>query len=110
MLQAKSSLSRIVEDLEKGREREIAIARNGRPLAKLVSLKNRRVHRPTLFGGHCRVRPAPLLNEKPDRKTYARTDSGKGKHCAGRRGHRYGKVRSRTPRILLVQEVTTNRN
>jgi len=36
MLQAKSSLSRLVESIEQGREREIVIARNGRPAAKLV--------------------------------------------------------------------------
>lgn len=36
MLQAKSSLSRLVEAIEQGREREIVIARNGRPAAKLV--------------------------------------------------------------------------
>ncbi len=36
MLEAKSSLSRLVEALEQGREREIIIARNGRPAAKLV--------------------------------------------------------------------------
>lgn len=38
MFQAKSSLSRLVEDIEKGRESEIIIARNGRPAAKLVPL------------------------------------------------------------------------
>jgi antitoxin (DNA-binding transcriptional repressor) of toxin-antitoxin stability system len=38
MLQAKSSLSRLVEAIELGREREIVIARNGRPVAKLVPL------------------------------------------------------------------------
>lgn len=36
MLQAKSSLSRLVEAIEQGREREIIIARNGRPAARLV--------------------------------------------------------------------------
>jgi len=36
MLEAKSSLSRLVESIEQGREREIVIARNGRPAAKLV--------------------------------------------------------------------------
>jgi prevent-host-death family protein len=36
MLQAKSSLSRLVEAIERGQEREIVIARNGRPAAKLV--------------------------------------------------------------------------
>lgn len=38
MFQAKSSLSRLVEDIEMGRESEIIIARNGRPAAKLVPL------------------------------------------------------------------------
>lgn len=36
MLQAKSRLSRLVEAIEQGWEREIVIARNGRPAAKLV--------------------------------------------------------------------------
>lgn len=36
MLQAKSSLSRLVEAIETGQEKEIVIARNGRPAAKLV--------------------------------------------------------------------------
>lgn len=38
MLQAKSSLSRLVESLEQGQKREIIIARNGKPAAKLVSI------------------------------------------------------------------------
>ena len=38
MLEAKSSLSRLVESVELGREREIIIARNGRPAARLVSM------------------------------------------------------------------------
>ena len=38
MLQAKSSLSRLVEAIEQGEEREIIIARNGRPAAKLVAI------------------------------------------------------------------------
>lgn len=39
MLEAKSSLSRLVADLEDGVEREIVIARNGRPVARLVPLE-----------------------------------------------------------------------
>lgn len=39
MLQAKSSLSRLVEVIERGEEREIVIARNGRPAAKLVPVE-----------------------------------------------------------------------
>lgn len=38
MLQAKSTLSQLVEIIEQGREREIVIARNGRPAAKLVPM------------------------------------------------------------------------
>ena len=38
MVEAKSSLSRLVEDIELGRESEIVIARNGRPVAKLVPM------------------------------------------------------------------------
>ena len=38
MLQAKSSLSRLVEALEAGEEREIIIARNGKPAARLVPI------------------------------------------------------------------------
>ena len=38
MLQAKSSLTRLVEAIEQGREREIVIARNGRPAARLVPI------------------------------------------------------------------------
>jgi antitoxin (DNA-binding transcriptional repressor) of toxin-antitoxin stability system len=39
MLEAKSNLSRLVESLELGKEREIVIARNGRPAAKIVALE-----------------------------------------------------------------------
>lgn len=42
MLQAKSSLSRLVEAIEQGEEREIVIARNGRPAAKLVPIESPR--------------------------------------------------------------------
>ena len=38
MLQAKTSLSRLVEAIEQGREREIVIARNGRPVARLMPM------------------------------------------------------------------------
>ena len=41
MLEAKSSLSRLVEAVESGAEQEIIIARNGRPAAKLVAIKPR---------------------------------------------------------------------
>ncbi len=38
MLQAKSSLSRLVEAIEQGEKREIVIARNGHPAARLVPI------------------------------------------------------------------------
>lgn len=38
MLDAKSSLSRLVEAVESGAEAEIVIARNGKPAAKLVPM------------------------------------------------------------------------
>ncbi|WP_157271468.1 type II toxin-antitoxin system Phd/YefM family antitoxin [Azohydromonas aeria] len=37
--QARTSLSRLVEAIEQGQEREIVIARNGRPAARLVPLE-----------------------------------------------------------------------
>ncbi len=41
MLEAKSSLSRLVEAVESAAEREIVIARNGKPAAKLVPIEYR---------------------------------------------------------------------
>ena len=38
MLEAKSRLSRLVEAVESGVEREIVITRNGRPAARLVPI------------------------------------------------------------------------
>ena len=38
MLEAKSTLSRLVESVESGQIREVIIARNGRPAAKLVPI------------------------------------------------------------------------
>lgn len=38
LLQAASSLSSLVDEIEKGEETEIFITRNGRPAAKLVAL------------------------------------------------------------------------
>ena len=38
MLEEKSTLSRLVEAIEAGRESEIIIARNGRPVARLVPI------------------------------------------------------------------------
>jgi prevent-host-death family protein len=39
MLEAKSSLSRLVQAVETGPEDEIVIARNGRPAARLVAIR-----------------------------------------------------------------------
>ena len=36
MLQAKANLSRLVDAIERGAQREIIIARNGRPVARLL--------------------------------------------------------------------------
>ena len=40
MLQAKSNLSKLVDLVESGQQREIVIARNGRPAARLVPLRD----------------------------------------------------------------------
>jgi antitoxin (DNA-binding transcriptional repressor) of toxin-antitoxin stability system len=58
MLEAKSSLSRLVEAIESGKEREIIIARNGRPAAKLVPI--------TAFGSDKRIGVAKGLFVIPD--------------------------------------------
>ena len=42
MLEAKTHLSRLVEAIELGHAREVVIARNGRPVARLTSLEPRR--------------------------------------------------------------------
>lgn len=49
MLEAKTSLSRLVEAVESGLENEIVIARNGKPAAKLVPL-GAPVVKPIRFG------------------------------------------------------------
>ncbi len=42
ILQAKSTLSRLVAAVESGEEKEIIIARNGKPVARLVPLEPKR--------------------------------------------------------------------
>jgi prevent-host-death family protein len=42
MLEAKSNLSKLVEAVESGAEKEVIIARNGRPAARLVPLEQRK--------------------------------------------------------------------
>lgn len=44
MLDAKTHLSRLVDSLEQGTEREFIIARHGRPAARLVPLGNASAH------------------------------------------------------------------
>jgi antitoxin (DNA-binding transcriptional repressor) of toxin-antitoxin stability system len=58
MLQAKSSLSRLVHAIEQGDAREIVIARNGRPAARLVRIETPPVGR--------RIGVAKGLFEVPD--------------------------------------------
>jgi antitoxin (DNA-binding transcriptional repressor) of toxin-antitoxin stability system len=40
MLEAKTHLSRLVDEIERGTETEIIIARNGRPAVKLVAMQS----------------------------------------------------------------------
>lgn len=41
MPEAKSTLSQLVDAIEQGQEKEIILARNGRPVARLVPLETR---------------------------------------------------------------------
>jgi prevent-host-death family protein len=41
IFEAKTNLSRLVEQVETGREKEIIIARNGRPVARLAPLETK---------------------------------------------------------------------
>jgi prevent-host-death family protein len=43
MLQAKTNLSKLVEAVESGAEEEIIIARNGKPAARLVPIKQSKI-------------------------------------------------------------------
>ncbi len=45
VLEAKNQLSRLLERVENGSEQEIVIARHGRPVARLVPLKEQPVER-----------------------------------------------------------------
>jgi antitoxin (DNA-binding transcriptional repressor) of toxin-antitoxin stability system len=58
LFEAKSNLSRLVDDIEQGRAREIIIARNGKPAARLVAMG----HAPALK----RIGAAKGLFEVPD--------------------------------------------
>jgi antitoxin (DNA-binding transcriptional repressor) of toxin-antitoxin stability system len=45
MHEAKSNLSRLVESLESGRESEVTISRNGRPIVKMTLIKDEKPKR-----------------------------------------------------------------
>jgi len=68
MLEAKSNLSRLVEAVESGAEREIIIARNGKPAAMLVPIRVRptgpRIGAAKIGGAEARIEtpmPDPVL-------------------------------------------------
>lgn len=50
MLDAKTSLSKLVHEIETGEAQEFIIARNGRPAARLVPLNSPRVDRSRRIG------------------------------------------------------------
>lgn len=52
MLEAKTQLSRLIEDAHRGKD--IVIARNGKPVARLVPIK-RRALKPGLLKGKIRI-------------------------------------------------------
>lgn len=66
MLEAKTHLSRLVERIEKGEEREIIIARNGRPVAKLTPLSAEDA-KPKLRPGLMRGKVPSMTQEEFDR-------------------------------------------
>lgn len=62
MLDAKTQLSRLVQQVETGAEAEIVIARNGRPVAKLVPM-NVRSKIPRRLGTLAGLYPSFTLEE-----------------------------------------------
>ena len=66
MLEAKSSLSRLVASIEQGLEQEIIIARHGRPVAKLVPIQENTTR--------TRIGIAKGLFDIPDNIDNANTD------------------------------------
>ena len=88
MLDAKTNLSKLVEAVEKGDEAEIVIARNGKPVARLVPLGTGQ-RRP--IGLHDGEYPDISLEElNADDEEIARMFYGDDHAAAGRR-----KVRNR---------------
>jgi len=79
MLEAKTHLSRLVERIEKGEEREIIIARNGRPVARLAPLVEEgagRKLRPGLLAG--KYPSVPQEEFDADNEAVRRLFEGKG--------------------------------
>lgn len=64
MLEAKTNLSKLVDQVESGAEKEIVIARNGRPAAKLVALGAK--EKPKLRLGLADGKYAPMSIEDLD--------------------------------------------
>lgn len=75
MLEAKSSLSRLVEAVESGAEQEIVIARNGKPAAKLVPVGPSATRGPRL--GVARGKFSVPSSIDIDNKVIARLLAGK---------------------------------
>lgn len=66
MLEAKSTLSRLVEAVESGAEKEIIIARNGKPAARLVPVSTpaREIRFGLAEGMFSTPEPDPALEEE----------------------------------------------
>jgi prevent-host-death family protein len=65
MFDAKTNLSRLVEAVESGREKEIVIARNGRPAARLVPIEA------AMAGRRIGIAKGKFLAPEPDPKLDA---------------------------------------
>jgi prevent-host-death family protein len=79
MHEAKTRLSQLVEQLESGREKEIIIARNGRPVARLIRADSRSVveNRIGVGKGDFSVpEPSPELDTEVERLFIAERPTG----------------------------------
>lgn len=65
MLEAKNQLSRLVEAIESGEQGEVVIARNGRPVARLTSLRPARPERRLGVARGCFPVPASIDAANP---------------------------------------------
>jgi len=77
MLEAKSSLSRLVEAVESGLEQEIIIARNGKPAAKLVPIGSPSDRGPRIGVAKGKFQVPETIDA--DNETVARLFAGAGK-------------------------------